>query len=631
MQHAHQPIHLSQIRITDGFWSGWHQKLLDATLPQQLEQLKGRLENFHRVIRSEKGTFEGRFFFDDSDVFKWLEATAYALQGQNANHPLRGEFDRIVGLLKQAQDPTGYLNTYFQLQQPPEMRFRNLHVMHEMYCGGHLIEAGVAAFECLQDRTLLEIGIRYADLIDSIFGPEKRPGYCGHEELELALVRLTAATGDKRYRELARWMVESRGHHPSPFLAEFADEPAKSMFWRDTDRIWMKDGAYSGEYGQDHAPIRDHTEIVGHAVRAMYLYMAATDLCEDEPLRDALVRIWNNLVEKRIYITGGLGPSAHNEGFTTDYDLPNLSAYAETCAAVGLVMWGSRLLNLTGDSEFGDVLERALYNGAISGISLDGKSYFYGNPLESRGNHARTPWFECACCPPNLARLIGSIGRYLVSIGPDALTVVVPAGMEVSARFGGVPVTVRIEGNYPWSGKFKITVDSGKPVTFALRLRLPGWADEMSVEIPGEEQGAEYENGFAVMNRTWQPGDTVECDFEMPARWEEANPSVLDNLGRVALMRGPLVYAFEEPDLGYKPQHFVADTDADTLEDKLSRVLGEGVALRVEGIREIDQDFPGLYAEFGATASEPADAVAIPYFAWANRGKSHMQVWVRRL
>jgi len=631
LQRRMSSLPLSDIKITDSFWGRWQLVLIDVTLPTQYDQLveTGRIANFERAAGKKEGTFEG-LWFNDSDAYKYAEACAYALAIRK-DPKVQQCFDSVVEAIQGAQQPDGYLNTFFQLKHP-NLKWRNLNMMHELYCGGHLIEAGVAAFECLGDRRLLDVSIRFVEHVMSVFGPGKRRGYCGHEEIELALVRLARATNEPKYSEFARWMVEERGHSPSPFEAELAD-PEASALWPGSGSLLTKDGKYDGQYAQDHAPIRQHTEIVGHAVRAMYLYIAAAELGDnrnDNPLEEALVRIWNNLTGRRMYVTGGIGPSSSNEGFTADYDLPNLTAYAETCASCGLVFWGHKMLEMTGDGDYVDVMERALYNGALSGISLSGDHYFYANPLESRGSHKRTPWFTCACCPPNIARLIGSIGRYSVGSSKDSFYVHMPVGCEAAATLNGVKVDFKIESDYPWSGKYKLHVSPKSPVQFKLLLRIPAWSGEMEIDFPAAEDPADYESGYAVFDRTWATGDTLTVDLGMEPKWVEADPRVRDNVGRVALTNGPLVYTLEAPDLGFVPQLFSVDVEA-PIELKKEKVL-EGVnVLSVEGLAIVDEPADELYVPSGANNSKEAVGKFIPYYAWCNRGSTDMQVWVRQI
>lgn len=620
---------LADIQLTDTFWSRWQNLLLDVTLPTQFTQLveTGRLSNFEKAA-AKAGEFEG-LWFNDSDIYKFAEACAYALTIREAPK-VRECLNTVIQKIQAAQEPDGYINTYFQLGHP-DMKWRNLNMMHEMYCGGHLIEAGVAVFECLGDRRLLDVSIRFADHVASVFGPGKRLGYCGHEEIELALLELSRVTGNATYRDLARWMVESRGSRPSPYEAELLDPDACSL-WPGTGSLLVRDGHYIGEYSQDHAPIRDHTQVVGHAVRAMYFYIAAAELADgtsDEALEAALVRCWDNLTQKRMYVTGGIGPSASNEGFTADYDLPNLSAYAETCASCGLVFWGRKMLELTGNSEYADIVERALYNGVLSGISLSGDHYFYANPLESRGTHKRTPWFFCACCPPNIARLIGSLGRYVASVSDDRFYIHIPTGFRCQTTIADSKAGIEVESDYPWSGKVIIRFKLDVPVRFKLFLRIPEWSENMEVDLPGADEPADYDNGYAVYDRTWAPSDVLKVDFGMNPVWVEANPKVRENLGRVALSNGPLIYTAEECDLGFAPQLFAANTDATITVGKTSGLPGLQT-LTVEGFAEIEDDEEALYPSEGSIACREVSARFVPYYAWNNRGANSMQVWVRK-
>lgn len=628
-------IPLQEIRLTDRFWTRWQRVLREVTIEAEYQQLveTHRLRNFvnaaRKVVHEDEVSpddFEG-LYFNDSDVYKWCEAAAYAL-ALGPDRKIQERLDSVIGIVTAAQEADGYLNTFFQIRYP-NLKWRNLLAMHEMYCAGHLVEAAVALAETVGDRRLLGVAVKLVDHIMSIFGPEKRRGYCGHEEIELSLLRLADLTGESKYREFARWMVEERGKGPSVFEAELADEEAMAINPGAVGTV-RRSGEYHGDYAQDHAPIREHAEVVGHAVRAMYLYIAAAELAEgDEALQSALERAWQNLTGKRMYVTGGIGPSSSNEGFTADYDLPNLSAYAETCAAIGLAFWGQKLLEHTGASEYSDIVERAIYNGAISGISLSGDRFFYTNPLESRGSHQRVPWFTCACCPPNIARLIGSIGWYVASVSGEAFWVHIAAGFTTQAQFAGTKVDICCESDYPWSGKVTIHVDPEKPVDFELRLRIPAWADEVDTNLPGLDRQSAWEQGYAVFSKRWDKGDVLTVDFGMEPKWTESHPKVRDNLGRLALTRGPLVYCAEEHDLGFAPQLFAADTEAEVgVED--SPLLEGIVALHVDGWSESEDFVDDLYASEGTLSGSEAMANFVPYYAWCNRGPNSMQVWVRR-
>lgn len=619
---------VSKVRVTDPFWSAWQKTLCEETIPHIYKQLvnTGRIAHFDKVVAG-GGEFEG-LYFNDSDVYKWLEAASYALV-ISPNPETERIVDEVIAKLAAAQEPDGYLNTFFQLRHP-NLKFRNLGALHEIYSIGHLVEAGCAHWECTGKRTLLDVAVKAAELIMSIFGPGKRNGYCGHEEFETALCRLADTVGDVKYRDYARWMVEQRGSRPSPFEAEFEDE--ESMAVEDyAKRALVKEGHYIGEYCQDHLPLRQHTDVVGHAVRAMYFYAGATQCAEgqDEEWGQALERVYQGLVQKRMYITAGVGPSANNEGFTTDYDLPNLDAYAETCAAIGLILWSQRMLEMTGESQYADVVEQGLYNGALSGISLDGKGFFYPNPLESRGNHERVPWFTCACCPPNIARLIGEVGSLAVGTSDKALWIHIPIGFVAEAEFAGVKVAVSATTDYPWGDSFTVTVQPERPVRFALRIRIPAWADDVSFEVADDQSQAEFEDGYAVFERDWKPGDQLTARWEMEPRWMESHPGILENIGKAALQRGPLLYCLEEADLKAKPHHYSADVEQPVQMVKRDDLMPGAVGIEVPGILIKANTADGLYEPFGTCDRVETLAPMIPYFAWANRGPNHMLVWLR--
>jgi DUF1680 family protein len=627
----YQPIPLNQVRLTDRFWSQWLTTLRERTLEAEYDQLEKtkRLANFRRAAGKEEGTFEG-LYFNDSDVYKWIEACAYSLAaGPHAK--IEKMMNDTIDLVADAQLEDGYINCFFQLKHP-DLKFRNLYMMHEMYCVGHLYEAAVAHYEVTGSKKLLDVATKSADLIASIFGPGKQRGYCGHEEIELALIKLGKATHRQNYIDLAKWMIEERGKAPSAYLKEFEDEEARALSPHAYEEF--KREGYVGEYCQDHAPIRQHNRIVGHAVRAMYLYIGATDMAdgaEDPELESALVRIWDNLTTKQMYVTAGIGPAASNEGFTKDYDLPNHSAYAETCATVGLVLWGSKYLQMTGKSDYADIVERALYNGSISGISLSGDQFFYTNRLESRGEHDRVPWFGCACCPPNIARMIGSVSRYALGSLNNELWIHIPIGCEINTEFNGVKTKVEIKSDYPWSGAFEVIVSPEKPVDFALRVRIPDWATDGTFEVENSEEAAEYDEGYAVFKRTWNSGDVLKADLDMTPRWVQSNPKVLENLGRVSLANGPLVYCVEQHDLGVEPQKLIVDIDSEPKVAFDKNLLNGINTITVDGLCEQDDFVDGLYAELGTVSLAQCDAKFIPYYSWCNRGPNHMMVWLRSI
>ncbi|MHB8635961.1 MAG: glycoside hydrolase family 127 protein [Fimbriimonadaceae bacterium] len=622
-------VPLQSIRLTDQFWLSRQHTVRDVSLPHMWRQMEstGRLENFRRAAQG-GGTHASRYCFDDSDLYKWLEACAYVLR-LGPDKQLMGMVDEAIKLIAAAQQPDGYLDTFIQLSHP-DLRFRNLISMHEMYCAGHLIEAAVAFHDCLGDDRLLLHAAKFADLLAATFGPGQRAGYCGHEEIELALLRLASSTGIGAYEELAIRFVALRGSRPSPFERELDDAEAMvlSPYAR---RMHTKDGAYNGEYCQDHSPVQAHTEVVGHAVRAMYLYIAATQIAatqHDEGMSRAMERVWNNLTGRRMYVTGGIGPSGENEGFTSDFDLPNSTAYAETCAACGLVFWGQKLAQASGDADYIGVVERALYNGALSGISISGDRFFYANPLESRGNHRRVPWFECACCPPNIARLIGSVESYAVGISGDAFWLNIPVALKAFVQFKGIDTELTIESDYPWSGRVTVSVSPAKPVEFELRVRIPDWCEEVQAELPGLDRAATYAGGYAVYRKRWLDGDRLSLEFGMQPQWVAADPRVRDDLGRIALTRGPLVYCAESVDNGFAPQLFSADPHAEVIAEPSGEFRGV-TQLTVTGARQDDEAAPELYIAAAETTTKPAELVMIPYALWANRGQCDMQVWLR--
>ncbi|RUY61988.1 glycoside hydrolase family 127 protein, partial [Mesorhizobium sp. M7A.F.Ca.CA.001.09.2.1] len=486
--------------------------------------------------------------FWDSDLGKTIETAAYSLY-RRKNPELEKKIDAVIDMYGRLQQEDGYLSSWYQRIQPGK-RWTNLRDCHELYCAGHLIEGAVAYYQATGKRKLLDIMCRYADHIASVLGPEpgKKKGYCGHEEIELALVKLARVTGERKYMELARYFIDQRGQQPHYF-----DEEARA---RGADPKAYHFKTY--EYSQSHIPVREQNKVVGHAVRAMYLYSGMADIATeygDDTLRAALDLLWDDLTTKSLYITGGLGPSAHNEGFTSDYDLPNESAYAETCAAVGLVFWASRMLGMGPNARYADMMERALYNGSISGLSLDGSLFFYENPLESRGKHNRWKWHRCPCCPPNIGRMVASIGSYFYSLADDALAVHLYGDSTARFDISGVPVSLTQVSSYPWDGAVDIMLEPRAPVEFTLHLRIPAWSASAGLKINGEaiRLADITSDGYAAIKRTWKKGDNVRLDLEMPIERLYANPQVRQDSGRVALSRGPLIYCVEASDNDSQP------------------------------------------------------------------------------
>ncbi|TPJ54428.1 glycoside hydrolase family 127 protein [Mesorhizobium sp. B2-6-4] len=562
--------------------------------------------------------------FWDSDWGKTIETAAYSLY-RAKNPELEKKIDAVIDLYEKLQQPDGYLSSWYQRIQPG-LRWTNLRDCHELYCAGHLIEGAVAYYQATGKRKLLDVMCRYADHIASVLGPEpgKKKGYCGHEEIELALVKLARVTGENRYMELAKYFIDQRGQQPHYF-----DEEARA---RGTDPKAYHFKTY--EYSQSHIPVREQDKVVGHAVRAMYLYSGMADIATeygDDSLRVALDRLWDDLTSKNLYITGGLGPSAHNEGFTSDFDLPNESAYAETCAAVGLVFWASRMLGMGPNARYADIMERALYNGSISGLSLDGSLFFYENPLESRGRHNRWKWHRCPCCPPNIGRMVASIGSYFYSLADDALAVHLYGDSTARFDIAGVPVALTQASRYPWDGAVAITIEPQAPVAFTLHLRVPAWSAGAALKVNGETVKLEdvTSDGYAAIRRTWKKGDSVRLDLEMPIERLYANPQVRQDAGRVALSRGPLIYCVEATDNDGSLHRIALPRTASIEAHDEPDLLGGVVALSTTALADTDEGWQnGLYRT-DPPAARQTRLTAIPYFAWDNREPGEMLVWLR--
>lgn len=623
-------IPFSDVNISDGFWSPRQKTNSDKTIPHELDQCNttGRISNFAKAAGLVEGNFEG-IFFNDSDVHKLVEAASYTLH-THPNPAWEEELDEVIDKIAKSQQSDGYLNSYFTLVEP-DKKWQNLGMMHELYCAGHLFEAGVAHYQATGKQKLLDVACQFADLIDNTFGEGKRDGLPGHQGIELALVKLARVTGEKRYMSLAEYFVTKRGHRPIVFEKEL-ENPDLPGGLGAYQHHYTRDGKYEGTYSQAHLPIQEQTECVGHAVRAMYLYAGAADIASetgDAEITDALDALWQN-VEKRLYITGGVGPSGHNEGFTQDYELPNYSAYAETCASVGLIFWAHRMFLLKGESRFVDVLETALYNGALSGISLEGTDFFYQNPLASRGGRHRNPWFGCACCPPNIARLLGSLGQYIYAQdGNDVWVNLYVGGNASTTVAGNVPLNISQDTDYPWSGDVKITVNPEKSANFSLNLRIPSWCNNFDISINGESSNEKNtDNGYLSIEKLWRSNDTVELKLDMSVDRICAHPNVRDNLGRSALRRGPLVYCFEDvdnPDGAFETLSLVDNSNIETLYD--SETLGGVTLLRGAGA-VYDNDEWGNNLYLSKPSSKQMQVTAIPYYAWCNRGPGQMAVWV---
>lgn len=582
-----EQIDFSHVKINDNFWSPRLSKHVSATLPvciDQIENQTGRIRNFENAAKGE-GEHSG-IFFDDSDVYKALEGMAYSLIN-NPDPELEKKADEWIDKFAAAQQPDGYINTFYTLTGL-DKRWTNMD-KHEMYCAGHMIEAGVAYYQATGKRKLLDVCIRMTDHMMSQFGPGKRHWVPGHEEIELALVKLYQTTQEQKYLDFAYWLLEERGHGHGTM----GDE-----------------GKWNPVYYQDIVPVRQLTDISGHAVRCMYLYCGMADVAalkNDTGYIAAMDRLWDDVVHRNMYITGGIGSSRDNEGFTEDYDLPNLDAYCETCASVGMVLWNQRMNQLTGDSKYIDVLERSLYNGALAGISLGGDRFFYVNPLESKGDHHRQEWYGCACCPSQLSRFLPSIGNYIYASSDDALWVNLYIGNTGQIRIGETDILLTQETDYPWDGSVKLTISTSQPLEKEIRLRIPDWCKTYDLSINGKRINVPKEKGYAVI-KDWKSQDVIALDMDMPVEIVAADPHVKENFDKRAIQRGPLVYCMEEID---NPVYF------DQIQLSPSTTFQTAFASDIlNGIKTIK------------TNGRAQSATFIPYYAWDNRKAGKMRVWI---
>lgn len=626
------PVSHAAVTLTDTFWMPRARINREVTLPVEYEQCKstGRIDAWK--LDWKPGDPNPPHIFWDSDVAKWIEAAGLSL----ATHPdpkLMALVDGVIEMIAAAQQPDGYLNVHFTIVEP-EKRWTNLRDWHELYCAGHLMEAAVAYRDGTGNDKLLKVMCRYADYIGSVFGREdgRKRGYPGHEEIELALVKLYRATGEERYLQLASYFVDERGRQPHYFdieARERGQDPGKWQF-----------GRY--DYNQAHLPVRQQSTAEGHSVRACYLYAGMADVAAetgDGELLAACERIWNNIVSRRMYIHGGIGSSRFGERFTFDYDLPNEDAYAETCAAIALVFFAHRMLQARPDSRYADVMERALYNGTVSGVSLDGKHFFYDNllaahPQYHRFNQQKPPtrqeWFGCACCPPNIARLLASIGGYVYSQSADTIWTHLYVAGSMTADLAGNTVGLTQKTEYPWDGNVRITVSPASPAVFKLALRLPGWCRGVGIRVNGTPCNvAEITTaGYAIIEREWKTGDVVELTFPMPVERIEAHPSVRQDCGKIALQRGPIVYCLEEVDNGPDIADIALPMTSELVVTTDKTPFAGVPVIRGAAVRR-DKSAWGdeLYRPAG-TPAIPVVLTAVPYCMWANRGPGEMTVWI---
>lgn len=618
-----QPVPFTAVHIQDQFWAPRIEINRTVTIPFAFEQCEqtGRVDNFVHAAQALHGELKGDvpmpgFPFDDTDVYKVIEGASYAL----SVHPdpkLDTYVDSLIAKIAAAQERDGYLYTTRTInpkhphEWSGENRWEKEEVLsHELYNLGHLYEAAVAHYQATGKRNLLDVATRSADLLVATFGPGKKSIWPGHQITEMGLVKLYRVTGKEDYLNLAKFLLDQRG-------------PGKDA------------------YNQAHLRVVDQTEGVGHAVRATYMYSGMADVAAMTGDRDyvhAIDTIWNNVVSKKLYITGGIGSKAAGEAFGKDYELPNMTAYNETCAAIGNGYWNYRLFLLHADAKYIDVMERTLYNGLISGVSLDGKGFFYPNPLESAGQHKRSPWFGCACCPGNITRFLASVPGYVYAVQGDTVFVNLYAANSAQVPLKGGAVELRQETRYPWDGAVRVTVTPTHAQEFAMKVRIPGWvrneavpgdlyrfegsAPAWQVKLNGKPVQGEVEHGYVTVQRTWTAGDLIELDLPMPVRRVKANEAVAADRGRVAIQRGPLVYAAEWPEFADHHVRNLVLPDRAALKAEVApsllngvvTVKGEAVALRKTAS--------------GKVAEQKVAFTAIPYYAWANRGKGEMTVWL---
>ncbi|SFB22144.1 hypothetical protein SAMN05216312_104540 [Cohnella sp. OV330] len=646
-------MHHPKVQINDGFWNDYIELVRGTVIPYQWEALNDRIEdaepsysirNFRIAAGLEEGEFGG-WIFQDSDLYKWLEAVAYSLR-RRPDPALERIADEAIDLIGQAQRDDGYLNTYFTIQEPGRA-WTNLYEAHELYCAGHLFEAAAAYCEATGKRKLIDIACRFADLIDGLFGtkPGQMRAYCGHPEVELALVKLHAATGEERYLKLSQFFIDERGSQPSYYNEEWERRGRKN--------IWSQ-GAPNLEVYQSHLPVREQPVAVGHAVRAVYLYTAMADLARlngDVGLREACERLWANTTGKQMYITGGIGATHLGEAFTFDHDLPNDTVYAETCASIGLIFWARRMLQLEAKSEYADVMERALYNNVLGSMAKDGKHFFYVNPLEvwpeasvkNPDRHhvkpVRQKWFGCSCCPPNVARLIGSLDDYIYDVSEDSRSVRVHLfiGSEISFETQGRKVALTQRSALPWDGKVEFDVSlpacpEGAEVAFELALRIPNRfnGERPMLHVNGEPLDYRVDRGYALVDRAWREGDQVSWLLPIQAALVAANPLIRADAGKAAIQRGPLVYCVEEADNG-TPLASLSLAEAPRLSERqTSELLGGCVVVEGDGfVTDVAGWEEGLPYRPFSKQKKAVRIKAVPYYLWGNREPGEMNVWLR--
>ncbi len=633
--YAIQSVPFTQVKLSDNFWLPRIEINRTVTIPASFERCEstGRIKNFIMAARK-SGKFATRYPFDDTDIYKTIEGASFSL----AVHPdakLEAYLDTLITIIGNAQEPDGYLYTSRTIN-PEEVHpwagkerwEKERELSHELYNAGHLYEAAAAHYLATKKTTLLNIALKNADLVCSVFGPDRKHVAPGHEIVEMGLVKLYRISGKKEYLSTAKFFVEERGHYTG------YDVKSKDQ-WK------------NGAYWQDDIPVVKQQEAEGHAVRAGYLYSAVADvaaLTGDDSLLSAIDRIWTNMVEKKMYVQGGVGAIGSGESYGKNYELPNATAYNETCAAVANIYWNYRMFLLHGDSKYIDVLEKTLYNGLISGIGLDGKSFFYTNAMQVKGNfshvdmeNTRSGWFECSCCPTNLARLIPSIPGYMYAQKKDNLYVNLFINGSVSLKINNVPLEIVQQNGYPWKGNLSFTINPANATAFSLQLRVPGWAQNkampsslysfvlntpnlINIKVNGKLAEYTMQDGYAVISRTWKKNDIVEMELPMDVKRVVANENVSDDKGKVALQRGPIMYCAEWVDNNGKTSNIIIPNNTAFTAEYKPDLLNGVMVLKAE-VPTVVVNGPDQISTVKQTLT------AIPYYSWANRGRGEMMVW----
>jgi len=631
-----KPVSVNDVTLSGVFWDNYNLDKLEEMIDHQYSVFNlthpfvkhGSLHALELLTGRRKDEEPFGMVWNDSDLFKWFEGLCY-LYMRRPSEKWKKVIDYIVEMVEEAQQENGYFNTMFQLGKGFGKPFDNLRENHELYCMGNLIEAAIAHYWAPGEERLLNVAKKLADYIISCFGVEegKRRGYCGHQEIEIAMVRLYRLTGEKKYLDQARYFLYERGREPLYFIQEW-EERGRTSWWDFTGKTIQRE-----HYIQTHLPMEEQYTAEGHAVRATYMYTAMADVAaetEDERLRKQCCILWDNIVDRRMYITGGVGALADGEAFGPDYYLPNKS-YAETCAGIGMVYFAQRMLHAEKSGRYADILERVLYNNIFASTGLDLKTYFYQNRLErdARGEATRWPWQGCACCPTNIARFMTSMQTYVYSYDADDLYINLYAEGEASVKLDSAKVGIIQKTDYPWNGKVSITINPDRAAEFAVYVRIPGWCDRITVSVNGAQADvSKAQNGYLKINRTWRPGDMIALDMPMRVKVLRAHPFVAENHGKLAVMRGPVVYCIEDKDNGGDLRSLAIETDTEFEEVFLPDFLNGCVVLDAKGYRVTGEDMGSLYAEKTAYEYKPEKIRFIPYYTWSNRGNGEMLVWV---